>query len=317
MIKIENLDNSEERPPLSSLLLLLGIILLSMVLGNFIGAALMLYICKLGLNDFSNLNAAIMSSKNGWWAMMIAQGLASFLTFIAAGTFYWRVVEKKRMKDFNWRKFPPLKSLSIMLLIQICFIPLSGWIQNINENMHLPAFLEPIERFMKNMEDNLAELTEFITTFNSNAQLLTALMIIAVFAGIGEELVFRGIVQRKFYIAFKNPHLAIWFAAFIFSAIHLQFYGFFPRMLLGAMFGYFYFWTGNLWVPILGHIFNNGLALILIHLVHLKKVSPDLEKLDIVPMPVLIASLTLFIYLIYYFIKSDYFENSSKEILQE
>ncbi len=314
MTNIKNLDNSEERPPLSSLLLLLGIVLLSMVLGNFIGAAFMLYICKLGLNDFSNLNATIMSSKNGWWAMMIAQGLASFLTFIAAGTFYWRVVERKSMKDFNWRKFPPLKTLSIIFLIQICFIPLSGRIQNLNENMDLPAFLEPIERFMKSMEDNLTELTEFITTFNSNTQLLAALIIIAVFAGVGEELVFRGIVQRKFYIAFKNPHLAIWISAFIFSAIHLQFYGFFPRMLLGAMFGYFYFWTGNLWVPILGHIFNNGLALILIHLVHLKKVSPDLEKLDIIPLPILLVFSTLFATLIYYLINSKNFENSDEEI---
>ena len=314
MTNIKNLDNSEERPPLSSLLLLLGIVLLSMVLGNFIGAAFMLYMCKLGLNDFSNLNATIMSSKNGWWAMMIAQGLASFLTFIAAGTFYWRVVERKRMKDFNWRKFPPLKTLSIIFLIQICFIPLSGRIQNLNENMDLPAFLEPIERFMKSMEDNLTELTEFITTFNSNTQLLAALIIIAVFAGVGEELVFRGIVQRKFYIAFKNPHLAIWLSAFIFSAIHLQFYGFFPRMLLGAMFGYFYFWTGNLWVPILGHIFNNGLALILIHLVHLKKVSPDLEKLDIIPLPILLVFSTLFASLIYYLTNSKNFENSDEEI---
>ncbi len=314
MTNIKNLDNSEERPPLSSLLLLLGIVLLSMVLGNFIGAAFMLYICKLGLNDFSNLNATIMSSKNGWWAMMIAQGLASFLTFIAAGIFYWRVVERKSMKDFNWRKFPPLKTLSIIFLIQICFIPLSGRIQNLNENMDLPAFLEPIERFMKSMEDNLTELTEFITTFNSNTQLLAALIIIAVFAGVGEELVFRGIVQRKFYIAFKNPHLAIWLSAFIFSAIHLQFYGFFPRMLLGAMFGYFYFWTGNLWVPILGHIFNNGLALILIHLVHLKKVSPDLEKLDIIPLPILLVFSALFASLIYYLTNSKNFENSDEEI---
>ncbi len=314
MTNIKNLDNSEERPPLSSLLLLLGIVLLSMVLGNFIGAAFMLYICKLGLNDFSNLNATIMSSKNGWWAMMIAQGLASFLTFIAAGIFYWRVVERKSMKDFNWRKFPPLKTLSIIFLIQICFIPLSGRIQNLNENMDLPAFLEPIERFMKSMEDNLTELTEFITTFNSNTQLLAALIIIAVFAGVGEELVFRGIVQRKFYIAFKNPHLAIWLSAFIFSAIHLQFYGFFPRMLLGAMFGYFYFWTGNLWVPILGHIFNNGLALILIHLVHLKKVSPDLEKLNIIPLPILLVFSALFASLIYYLTNSKNFENSDEEI---
>lgn len=314
MIKIANLDNSKERPPLSSLLLLLGIVLLSMVFGNFIGATFMLYICKLGLNDYSNLNATIMSSKNGWWAMMIAQGLASFLTFIAAGTFYWRVVEKKSMKDFNWRKFPPLKTLTIIFLIQICFIPLSGWIQNLNENMNLPDFLEPVERFMKSMEDNLAELTEFITTFNSTTQLLTALLIIAVFAGVGEELVFRGIVQRKFYIAFKNPHLAIWLSAFIFSAIHLQFYGFFPRMLLGAMFGYFYFWTGNLWVPILGHVFNNGLALILIHLVHLKKVSPDLEKLDIIPLPILLVSFTLFASLIYFLTQSKSFENFDEEI---
>ncbi|HMR19324.1 MAG TPA: CPBP family intramembrane metalloprotease, partial [Sphingobacterium sp.] len=56
----------------------------------------------------------------------------------------------------------------------------------------------------------------------------------------------------------NNHHLAIWITAVVFSAIHFQFYGFFPRLLLGAFFGYMMAWTQNIWVPVVAHFINNA-----------------------------------------------------------
>ena len=50
---------------------------------------------------------------------------------------------------------------------------------------------------------------------------------------IGEELLFRGAVQRLFLRWVRNPHVAIWVTGTLFSFIHFQFYGFLPRMVLG------------------------------------------------------------------------------------
>lgn len=91
------------------------------------------------------------------------------------------------------------------------------------------------------------------------------LVIIAILPGIGEELIFRGIIQKQIGLMLRNPIVAIWISAIIFSAIHLQFEGFLPRMVLGIVLGYLYHWTGNLWVPMLAHAFNNGIQIVLIY----------------------------------------------------
>ena len=90
-------------------------------------------------------------------------------------------------------------------------------------------------------------------------------LLIALIPAIGEELIFRGILQKYLGKLIKSPIAGIWLAAIIFSAIHMQFEGFFPRMVLGAILGYLYYWTNNLWVPILAHLFNNGLQVAMVY----------------------------------------------------
>ena len=61
----------------------------------------------------------------------------------------------------------------------------------------------------------------------------------------------------------RNKHLAVWIVAFVFSTLHFQFYGFVPRMLLGAIFGYAYLWSGSLWVPVIAHAYNNSSVVVM------------------------------------------------------
>lgn len=288
-----NIDSTNERPSLSSILIIIGILLFGMVAGNIAAALAMVLIGGIGMDDMVNLNKALMESPTGWLSLTLGQGIASLLTFIGAGLFYWQVVEKKKWADFNFKPLPVVSVFVLVFVAQLAFMPLSGWLQSINESMQFPAALKGFEEFLKKMEESLAETTKFLTTFDSIWQLILAILVIAVIAGIGEELIFRGLIQRKLYIGLKNHHAAIWLAAIIFSAIHFQFYGFLPRMLLGALFGYFYYWTGNLWVPIAAHIFNNGLAVVMLYLVNKKVVSPELEKMDNVPFSAVAASLVV------------------------
>ncbi|WP_425402051.1 CPBP family intramembrane glutamic endopeptidase [Hugenholtzia roseola] len=118
---------------------------------------------------------------------------------------------------------------------------------------------------MKTKEEKLKVLTIFITTIESPLYFFFAFITIAIVPAVGEEIVFRGITQPLFERIFKNPHVAIWLTAAIFSAVHLQFYGFLPRFVLGIIFGYLYFYGKNLTYPILGHLVNNGTTLVIMY----------------------------------------------------
>lgn len=289
-----------ERKGASGLLIILGIWLLMMVLGNLAAGAIMISLADLSLDEAMQLMDAIQTKPNGWLGLTLGQGVASLITFVAAAWFYWTVIEKKKFSAFNFRAAPHWSIFLFVIIIQIVFLPFNGWLQEFNESIHLPESLKSVETAMKGMEESAKVMTEFLTDVDGIGQFILAFLVIAVIAGLGEELIFRALIQRKLYKAFRNPHLAIWFAAAIFSAIHFQFYGFFPRMMLGALFGYFYYFTGNIWVPIVAHIFNNGLALVMIFLVNKGMVSPEVEKLDTVPVPMVVVSFLLAIWGIWF-----------------
>lgn len=141
-------------------------------------------------------------------------------------------------------------------------LPIINLLVLINEQMQLPAFLEPVENWMRASEEQLKTLTEAMLSMSTVTDLLINLLIIAIVPAVAEELLFRGLLQKLFLDLTHNKHWAVWISAILFSAIHMQFYGFIPRMLLGAMFGYLLVWTGNIWIPILAHFINNGLAVL-------------------------------------------------------
>ena len=145
----------------------------------------------------------------------------------------------------------------------------------------------------------------------------------AVLPALAEELTFRGVLQRLLqgsnvsdFHTVKVPHIAIWVTAILFSAIHMQFYGFIPRMLMGALFGYMLVWTGSLWVPILMHFTNNAMAVILYFVA--TRAGWDMEKVDAIgtgdTLWLGIVSIVLTIGGIYAFRRSTTMSNASSRI---
>jgi membrane protease YdiL (CAAX protease family) len=101
---------------------------------------------------------------------------------------------------------------------------------------------------------------------------------IAVLPAVGEELLFRGVIQKLFSKITRSHHWGIWISAILFSALHLQFYGFIPRLLLGAMFGYLLVWSGSLWLPILAHFINNAAAVTALFMIDHGYLNPSIEE---------------------------------------
>jgi hypothetical protein len=262
----------------------------------------------MSLEDFISSGGNVLNLPNAWLSLVVAQGISSLLAFIGTGWFYWRIIEKKSWKLLCNKPLPTIEIFGLVVLIQFAAMGFNGWLQEINQAMVLPPFLKDFETMIRSMEQKAEEITEFLLSFTSFWQFLLVFVVVALIAGIGEELIFRGLIQRKLFLGTKNIHLAIFGAAFMFSAIHFQFYGFLPRLVLGMMFGYFYYWTQNLWVPIVAHVFNNGLAITVMYLNNLKITNLDLESMDDVPKLVVVLSFASTLGLMFYLRKRTWQE---------
>jgi hypothetical protein len=273
-----------QRPPWRNVMLLLGLVLLGMSLGNLLAMAAIMALSMpqggMGLEDVSQMLQNPQQFPNSWWYLMLLQAISHLFTFLIPGVIYWRWSEQHRVEEFVRRPLPSYLLLAIALLIVLVFMPFNSWIIEWNGNLHLPQGLQRIEEWMLRKEDELATMTRFLTNFSTGAELIVALVVIAIIPAVGEEVLFRGIIQRKIFHKIGDMHASIWATAALFSAIHLQFYGFVPRMLLGAMFGYMYAWTRNLWTPIFAHFINNAATVVIVFLSHQQVINFDIEKSD-------------------------------------
>ena len=189
--------------------------------------------------------------------LQFMQTVATFLLPALAGAYLWseRPMQWLHLdKGLAWQE--ALAAVVIMLLALPGINLLSAW----NQQMSLPEWMSGIEQWMRMQEDAAAQLTEQFLRVDTIGGLLVNIGLMALLPAMAEELTFRGVVQGMFT---RNKHVAIWAAAAIFSFVHFQFYGFLPRMLLGAMFGYMLWWTGSLWTPMLMHFVNNCAAVVL------------------------------------------------------
>ena len=188
--------------------------------------------------------------------LQLLQSVATFLLPALAGAYLW---SNTPMQWLHLDSKPSWQEALAAVVVMLLAIPginlLSAW----NQQMVLPEWMSGIEQWMRMQEDAAAQLTEQFLRVDTVGGLLVNIGLMALLPAVGEELTFRGVVQGMFT---RNKHVAIWATAAIFSFVHMQFYGFLPRMLMGAMFGYMLWWTGSLWVPMLMHFVNNCAAVV-------------------------------------------------------
>jgi len=172
-----------------------------------------------------------------------------------------------------------LASFILVGLLMFFASPFINFVGEMNANMTLPEWLSGIEGWMRDSEEKAAELTEAFLNVFTYQGLMFNLFMIAFLPAIGEELLFRGVIQRIFTNMTNNHNWGIWIAAVLFSGLHFQFYGFVPRLLLGAMFGYLLVWSGSMWLPILAHFLNNGIAVLALFMVKNEMLDPKVEEM--------------------------------------
>jgi len=166
----------------------------------------------------------------------------------------------------------------IVVIFMIIIIPFINLLGDLNHQLVLPKMFSGIEVWMKTSEEQATLLTEKFMNVRTVQGLLFNIFLISVIPAIGEELYFRGALQGVIR-EWKGIRTSIWLTAIIFSTIHFQFYGFVPRMFMGAFFGYLLFWSENMWLPIVAHFTNNVIAVIFYYLKFNGVKMPDIDSI--------------------------------------
>ncbi len=264
--------------PFSKILLSLVISMASLLLISALGVISALLVFDIEVNQILNSatdpkNPANLSLLK---YLQIIQGIGLFIlpALLIAILFF-----EKGLLQFGYNKSP--SSISIFWILVVIFfgLPVINQLTAWNMSLRLPEFLSGIEEAMRRMEDNAALLTEAFLSTNNIWGLILNLFMIAIIPAIGEELFFRGILQKFFIDWTKNPLRGIIMTAFFFSFFHLQFYGFLPRFYLGVLFGLMYYWSGTIWLPVIAHFINNGAAVLLYFFLGKELVEQNLDSI--------------------------------------
>ncbi len=199
----------------------------------------------------------------------------------------------------NELKIPQLKEAGLVVILAFCIFPITSFTGQINAGMHLPEWLSGVEKWMVEKEDHANSIINQALVSPTFIIMILNLFIIAILPALGEELFFRGVLQKIFYNLFKSGHIAIWFTAFLFSAIHFQFFGFVPRFILGLVFGYLFYWSGTLWLPVISHFVNNAVPVILAYIQGMEKFNaptdtPLWQQAIVLPLPIVLSLVILF-----------------------
>ena len=228
-----------------------------------LGTRLLLLLCIMGFGLIVASVATKLLIKQSMLAMLTIQDIFAFIlpAVVAMALFYLRPLHVMGLD-----RMPSLKALAVVVVFYLVSLPAMNWLVDFNGSMVLPSWMSGVEEAMRQAEDMAADATKQILDINTIPQLLSCLFVVGLMAGLSEEMLFRGAMQRTMQDSWLGAHTAIWVTAIVFSAFHMQFFGFLPRMLLGAWLGYLFVWTRSLWVPIIAHTLNNSTVVVMSYL---------------------------------------------------
>jgi len=261
--------------PFVQLLAFIGIFAGVLLVGNVLGGAIVTAIYGLKtLLAIASLNTTAPHFLNALWILQIFG--TTIPIFAGPIIFAYTVVNNVNDYIKPTFRFPwvlPLLVLAIMFFSN----PVIEFLSNLNQKMVLPHFL----KWMRDSEDQAQKITDVMLQMKTFWDMILDLLLIGLLTAIVEEFMFRGALQSILVRWTKNVHVAVWVTAILFSAFHMEFFGFLPRLLLGVLFGYFVAWSGSIWPAVWAHFLNNGSAVVITYLSQQKiiKINPDDQHL--------------------------------------
>ncbi len=232
------------------------LVLLALVVGGILIANLAI----LGLAQWKGLS---ISSEEDFFALLSDPdnvpmvkgiiGLNHLMTFFISSVFYVMIFYRSTASHWlSLRHFDPVYLLLFPIAL-FSLYPAMGYAAQLVDKMPLPDYLKGLD------ESAFSSLSKLLR-MESPADLVTNLILVGILPGIGEELLFRGIIQKEIHTMWQKTHMAIWVTAILFSLFHFQVAGFLPKLGIGVILGYAYYYSGSLILPMILHALNNSMA---------------------------------------------------------
>lgn len=261
-------DKPTVRPWLQ-LLIFIGIFIGVLLIGNLIGMGIV--VALYGLKTLLALGTVTVTAPHFVPALWIVQLTGTTLPIFAAPMLFVRILTNDPDDYIKpGFRFPWLLLVVIFALMALSN-PLIELLSNINQKMVLPHWLQ----WMRDSEDSAQKVMDAILKMDSIWSVITNVLMVGLLTAIVEEFMFRGVLQTIFTRWTKSTHAAVWITAILFSAFHMEFFGFLPRLLLGVFFGYFVAWSGSIWTGVWAHFLNNAAAVIAAYLYQNKIIKGD------------------------------------------
>ncbi len=298
----------------AKLLVFLLIAIAFMIIFSLIGLLAGKIFFNLDFATLANLMADP-KSKEALSFLYLYQFISALGLFILAPLFFVYLTESGIGRFFQTKFSPNVAILVLAAVGMYTILPFINFLSDINAHLALPEYLSGLMQWMKDKQAQADEITTAFLSVKSLGGLGLNLFIIALMPAIGEELVFRGVVQQHLQAWTRNKHVGVLLTAILFSAVHFEFFGFLPRFVLGMMLGYLFLYTRNLWVPIFAHFVNNASSIIIFYLHYNGYINVKMENFGAMPSVYAISvSLILTVWVFYFIWKNPWVKAEAEEV---
>lgn len=272
---------------LERIFILAALVVIGLIVGSVIG---LLYAIISG-NDIMSLNS-----------LRFMQISSQIFTFVLPPILYAMLVKERPFKSLGFSKSTILW-LILGVAMMYTILPLNSIFTEWNANIKFPESLASLEKLMQDLQERATEVMEKFVNVDTIGGLIINLFMIAGLAALGEELLFRSVIQTSLIRICKNAHIGIFIASAIFSLFHMEFYGLLPRLVLGLLMGYMYYYSRSIWIPMAMHFANNGTIVFLYYLNNIGAINIDVESFGETNIFVLILSIIAMVALFWFTIK--------------
>jgi membrane protease YdiL (CAAX protease family) len=285
--------------PAYQFLVVIGLLIFALIAGSVIG--MIIIGVRFGTQTLTDILQANLAAPNVGVSLWILQFFGTTLPILATPIIFSYFIVREPDEYLKTNFHFPWLLIVIAFMAMMLSNPLIELLGNLNEKMVLPKFLKGVEDWMRQSENETKKLSDAMMEMHSFSAMVFNLLFIGLLTAIVEEVLFRGCLQTIFVRWTRSKHAAVWIVAILFSAFHMEFFGFLPRMFLGVLFGYFTAWSGSVWPSIWAHFVNNGTIVVITYLAGQKLVDINVDDQHMFSNIVYAASLLITIALLYFY----------------
>lgn len=253
----------KHQPPFIQLIILGSITVGFFFLSIILVSPLIIKLYGVSFESFATIDY----TKPGMIGLMkLLQTILSVVIFLFPALAFALLADTRPLHFIGFRKPVPASFYLVAIVTILASVPIVAWIGELNQHIHLPAKLKGLENWIRTSESDANELVKKLLEMKSKADLVLMVFILGVVPAVVEEVFFRGVLQRIFIQITRRPWTGIILTAVIFSAVHGQFLGFFPRAVLGLILGALFWFSGSIWPGIFAHFINNAMQIVFVFL---------------------------------------------------